>query len=355
MRKTLSRLSLFVVVFTFLTGLVGGQISQAQEPEFERGTVTSGETFVAEASGSALVHGVSETGLYIVRLSEPALASYRGGVSGLAPTSPEVTGKAKLDTSSPDVLAYISYLTQKQAEFVSTVEQSLGRQMEVVYNYVGVLNGLAIRASYEEANEIATLPGVAAVYGDTLRELNTDVGPIHIGAPAIWNGDTGSGFATRGEGIVIGIIDSGINFFHPSFYAMDGGGYIHTNPYGDGVFKGWCATHAGYCNNKLIAAYNFFTPGQPPVDTDGHGSHTASTAGGNAHTASFSIGTTDYNIPIQGVAPRANIVAYKVCDPGCPGSASIASVNSAILDDQVDVLNYSISGSDFPWTDPVEL
>jgi hypothetical protein len=55
------------------------------------------------------------------------------------------------------------------------------------------------------------------------------------------------------------------------------------------------------------------------------------------------------------VLPPANIVAYKVCNPGCPGTASIAAVNSAIATDEVDVLNYSISGSDSPWNDPVDI
>jgi ethanolamine utilization microcompartment shell protein EutS len=55
------------------------------------------------------------------------------------------------------------------------------------------------------------------------------------------------------------------------------------------------------------------------------------------------------------VAPHANIVAYKVCNPSCPETASVAAVDYAIGTDQVDVINYSISGSDSPWTDPVDL
>jgi hypothetical protein len=317
------------------------------------------QTAVTEAAADTVamgnLYGVSETGLYIVRFKDPGLASYTGGIAGLAATSPESTGARKLDANSPASRAYLQYLTENQDQFAAELSQKLGRSVEVAFNYTGVLNAMAVAVSHEEAAQIAAMPGVAAVYGDTYRELTTDVGPGLIGAPAIWNGDTGYGVGTRGEGIIIGVIDSGINSQHPSFAATDGDGYSHTNPYGAGVYKGWCATNPGFCNAKLIAAYGLNPVGATPEDTDGHGSHTASTAGGNAHTATFDVGNETYNIPIQGVAPRANIVAYKVCNPSCPGTASIAAVNSAINNDMVDVLNYSISGSDSPWTDPVDL
>lgn len=44
-------------------------------------------------------------------------------------------------------------------------------------------------------------------------------------------------------------------------------------------------------------------------DTNGHGSHTASTAAGNPHTASY----RGNQIHISGVAPRANLIAYDAC------------------------------------------
>jgi uncharacterized repeat protein (TIGR02543 family) len=252
-------------------------------------------------------------------------------------------------------LAYLDYLQAEQRAALSSVERTLGRSVDVAFQYLAVLNGFAVTLSPREAARVAALPQVRAVYRDVERELDTDVGPNLIGAPAIWNGNTGSGVATRGEGIIIGVIDSGINSAHPSFASTDGDGYTHTNPYGAGIYKGWCAANPSFCNSKLIAAYTFHSNGGSPEDTNGHGSHTASTAGGNAHVASFNVGISAYNLPIQGVAPRANIVAYKVCDPSCPTTASVAAVNSAILNDQVDVLNYSISGGDSPWTDPVDL
>ncbi len=51
-------------------------------------------------AGSGAI-GKSETGLYIVRFADPALASYTGGVAGLAATSPQTTGARRLDVNSP--------------------------------------------------------------------------------------------------------------------------------------------------------------------------------------------------------------------------------------------------------------
>jgi len=74
---------------------------------------------------------------------------------------------------------------------------------------------------------------------------------------------------------------------------------------------GWCVDNPTFCNDKLIGAHNLFTPGTSPEDLDGHGSHTASTAGGNFTELDLDIvgGTT--TLTISGVAPHANLIAYK--------------------------------------------
>ncbi|MBE2198541.1 MAG: S8 family serine peptidase [Anaerolinea sp.] len=157
---------------------------------------------------------------------------------------------------------------------------------------------------------------------------------------------------SMGEGIIIGVIDTGINSSHPSFAAVGGDGYIHTNPYGAGNYVGYCATNPGFCNDKLIGAWALHTSSTNPEDTNGHGSHTAGTAGGNflqdpvlyAPTATYTF------TAVSGVAPHANIIAYQVCFPSCPTSSTTAAVNQAVVDG-VDVTNYSISGGTNPYVE----
>ncbi|WP_129670299.1 S8 family serine peptidase [Candidatus Chloroploca sp. Khr17] len=170
----------------------------------------------------------------------------------------------------------------------------------------------------------------------------------------------------RGEGILIGVIDTGIDPFNPTFAATGADGYTHTNPFGEGVYKGVCADaessayHDGFrCNAKLVGAYTFpatsdsFDPvgRASPFDDYGHGSHTASTAAGNVlHNIQAEGSTFD---KIGGVAPHANLIIYDGClYDSCPTSALVGAIDQA-TQDGVAVINYSIGGSSRdPWVEP---
>lgn len=168
----------------------------------------------------------------------------------------------------------------------------------------------------------------------------------------------------KGEGMLVGIIDTGINFSHPSFAAKGGDGYNHVNPFGAGHYIGVCNPSdpsyqpAKVCNAKLVGARTYpdtIASGDSPEDDDGHGSHTASTVAGNVIIDpllnGISFGT------ISGVAPHANIIAYDGCNVsgGCPTAALVAAIDDAVADG-VDVINYSIGGdSRDPWTDPTAI
>jgi hypothetical protein len=303
----------------------------------------------------------SDTGNWVVRFEDPSLARYAGEVAGLPATSPAVTGAGQLDLSAPASAAYLTYLDGVHDEFVTAMEGTLDRPVQIPFRYQNVLNGMAVTVSAAEAAQLATLPGVASVTPDTERVLETDTSHFLIGSPSFWDGETGPGVATRGEGVVVGLLDTGVNAFHPSFAAVSpGDGFVHQNPFGSGNFVGACdpshPNHQPVCNDKLIGAYNFHTTGPnfPSVlDWNDHGSHVSSTIAGNVHDATFTFGQTELTRTIQGVAPRANVISYLICDPQCPSSAAIAAVNQAIADG-VDVLNYSISGVDNPWVDAVD-
>ena len=90
-------------------------------------------------------------------------------------------------------------------------------------------------------------------------------------------------------------------------------------------------------------------------DSNGHGSHTSSTAAGNAGVEASILGT-NFGM-ISGIAPRAHVIMYRVCGGptgSCYASDSAAAVEQAILDG-VDVLNFSIGGGTNPYSDIVSL
>ncbi|NUT34852.1 MAG: S8 family serine peptidase [Hamadaea sp.] len=288
----------------------------------------------------ALAADTSDTGLWIVHLKEPSVAAHEAG-------------KGKLDVRSATARAYADHLATRQKAAEQRIDKRLGRKVRVTHELRNVLNAIVVEATPPEAARITGLDGVAAVEADAESTLTTDVSHELIGSPAVWGGDTGSELSTRGEGVVVGMLDSGINPRHPAFAATDGEGYTHTNPYGRylGVCDPASPNHDPICNDKLVGAYSFVS-GNSARDANGHGSHTASTAAGNKHETTLTYGPDQIVRTVQGVAPRANLIAYRVCIETCPNTAILAGINQAVAD-RVDVLNYSISGGDAPWSNSI--
>ncbi len=295
-------------------------------------------------------------GVYIITLNNPALANYGGGIRDLAPTSPEVTGAAKVDVNSPEAQAYLAFLAEKRAEFMQRAEERLSRRPEVGYIYDVVLNGLTLQLTASEAEIVKTVAGVKFVEPRQVRQLLTDRGPQWIGAPSAWGApDSCAPGGNCGEGMVIGVVDTGINTDHPSFADPAPDGYDFPDRTNTQYF-GWCNPNVknpplAKCNGKLIGLYSYANSGNDPEDLEGHGSHTASTAGGNRVGAvTFHAPTIDVPMTISGVAPHAMIIAYDACTPsGCNNTDLVAALNQAATD-QVDAVNYSISGSgESPW------
>ena len=244
---------------------------------------------------------------------------------------------------------------------------------QVIHRYNTIFNGASIILEGSKVDAIASMTGVTGVYLDELLQPDCDdsefdyTNPRFIGAPSIWPG------SNAGEGVVVGVLDTGIWPEHPSFAddgtypAPPGGPYVCD--FGDEAFNPNDADFE--CNNKLIGAYDFLDTykaytGLIPYDSDtglgefdsardadGHGTHTSSTAAGNYGVEASMLGV-DRGM-VSGIAPRAHVIMYKVCgDLGCYSSDSAAAVQQAILDG-VDVINFSISGGSSPYSDIVSL
>jgi len=225
----------------------------------------------------------------------------------------------------------------------------LGRPVQVVGTYQLSLNGMAVKLTPAEASAVARMPGVAAVTPDWSERAQSDAGPGWVGAESVWDGSATGGAGTMGEGVVIGIVDTGINMDHASFADVGDDGYNHTNP--RGKYYGWCDednphyTDDVFCNDKLIGLWSADT--DLPEDFHGHGSHVASIAAGNVTSASLYALTTTITRTISGVAPHANIIAYSVEGEAGSGEASGSAIISAteqLIEDGVDVVNCSFGG-----------
>ena len=303
----------------------------------------------------------SPTGRYLVQFSSPPVARFAGDErpdgTRLKATSPAVTGQRRLNVASPAVKTYRSVLESERAEWLQRAAQELGRALQPTAELDLTAHGIVVSLSPAEAQKLAQLPGVRAVLPDRIFRMETDAGPEWVGAPPVWQGQNGHG-PNLGEGVVVGVLDGGVNWDHPAFADPAPDGYDHSNPKGRRF--GLCSSAQVNCNDKLIGVYEFTADDQQGRDVDGHGSHVASTAVGNVRTQEIEAITTTLALNVSGVAPHANLISYRVCredDPettsfeGCNFTAIGEALDQAVSDG-VDVINFSISGD--PETSPWE-
>ena len=312
--------------------------------------------------------------LYMVLLDDQPLATYRGETGSLKATSilsnpnNKRANNGTLDVNSAVSQQYVQYLHGQRSKTLAQAKSRLNRQLTLHADYQIALNGFSTELSEKEAQTLASVPGVKRVQKVELRHLNTDSGPAHIQAPSAWDGSA-TGVGSMGEGVIVAIMDTGINHTSASFADIGGDGYDHVNPLGEGTYLGHCSDSelAHYCNDKLIGIWahegilDDYTPegdDRIGIDHNGHGSHVASTTAGNivkdvavynaiGEEAEFSFGQ------ISGVAPHANIVSYQVCaaDAGCWPDVTALAVEHAIANG-VQVINYSVGGgASDPWND----
>ncbi|KAH7690741.1 Peptidase S8 subtilisin-related protein [Dioscorea alata] len=202
----------------------------------------------------------------------------------------------------------------------------------MIYMYEKVISGFSARLTLQELNEVTKKDGFIAAYPNHLHTRLTTHTPEFLGLNlqnGLWNSNG------HGEGIIIGVLDGGVLPNHPSF--SDEG--IPKPPL---KWKGRCDFNASLCNNKIIGARTFLDgiTGMAPMDEDGHGTHTASTAAGNLVAGAEVLGNAK-GIAV-GMAPKAHLAIYKVCGLETCANADILAAMDAAISDGVDVLSISL-------------
>ncbi|WOL05937.1 subtilisin-like protease SBT1.6 [Canna indica] len=228
--------------------------------------------------------------------------------------------------------------------------------LPLLHVYDTVFHGFSASLTQTRAAALASHPNVLAVFEDRVRPLDTTRSPQFLGLRnqvGLWSD------SDYGSDVIVGVLDTGIWPERRSFSDRNLGPVPSR-------WRGACETGPGFqaslCNLKLIGA-RFFSKGhdaafaagggginetvesRSPRDSDGHGTHTASTAAGrhafDASMAGYATGIA------KGVAPKARIASYKVCwkGAGCLDSDILAGFDRAVADG-VDVISVSIGGGD---------
>ena len=316
---------------------------------------------LAETDQELLARNDAEQTQVMIKLDYDAVASYEGGLGGLAATSPRATGQPLTGSSAAEV-AYTAHIQSQESAFVAQLTQQVPNA-QVHASLRTVYGGIAAAIPANAVETVLAIPGVVAVQYNKLEQPLTDSSPAFVNAIGAY--DALGTTSDAGEGVIYGNLDTGIWPEHPSFADL---GNLSAPPgparecnYGDNPLTP--ALDVFVCQNKLIGGAHFTDlydalEGDDPYegtarDGDGHGTHTSSTSAGNILEEAEVYGVD--RGPIHGLAPGAWVIEYKVCGPeGCYDSDSAAAVGQAILDG-VDVINFSISGGSVPFSDPVEL
>jgi subtilisin family serine protease len=346
----------FAVLAAIVATVIAGGPAAAAEPKFRDKPLAQKGAMLRLSTDAVADRG--STRVFIVQMAGDPAIRYQGGVSGFAKSAPE-QGQ-RYDARSSQAQMYGAQLVQQQEAVLARVGASGGK----IYSFRHVFNGFAARMTEQQAARLRKDKNVLRVWEDQAMPLDTNNSPRFLGLL-----DEHDGLRTklglRGKNVIIGVLDSGIVQEHPSLdptgFGPPPAGWTGTCEAGDG----FAATD---CNNKLIGA-RFYVDGfgaanvvptefLSPRDSDGHGTHTATTAAGNAHVQAVLAGKPVATI--SGVAPRARIAAYKVCwqAPGAPTSSCFFSDSAAATDqavaDGVDILTFSV-GTAFSFIDPQDL
>ncbi|XP_072987307.1 subtilisin-like protease [Typha latifolia] len=220
----------------------------------------------------------------------------------------------------------------------SFLPEATSGESRLIHSYTEVFSGFAARLTEDELANISNKPGFVRSYPDRVLQLLTTHTPQFLGLTpgnGLWNS------SNYGEGVIIGLLDTGITPTHPSF--SDEG-----MPPPPKKWRGSCAFEKG-CNNKLIGAKSLVERSQKaPFDGVGHGTHTSSTAAGNFVADAEAFGLAGGMA--VGIAPRAHVAMYRVCNvTGCSGATILAGMDAAVKDG-VDVLSLSLGGPSLPFS-----
>ncbi|KAI3793303.1 hypothetical protein L1987_35920 [Smallanthus sonchifolius] len=252
-----------------------------------------------------------------------------------------------LAADSNDLKTYIVYMGDlPKSDFsVASLHTNMLQQVtgsraskSLLWSYKRSFNGFVAKLTEDEKNQLARMEGVVSVFQSRKKQLHTTRSWDFMGFPQ----DVKR--APLESDVIVGMLDTGVWPESDSF--KDGG--FGPPP---SKWKGSCPSANFTCNNKLIGAKYYNTEGEArdeelsARDTEGHGTHTASTVAGRAVNNASLLGLA--NGTARGGVPSARIAVYKICfEDGCSDADILAAFDDAIADG-VDIISLSVGGS-FP-------
>ncbi len=264
--------------------------------------------------------------------------------------------------------AQASNLASEQAQFISSLP-SFGINTQVLAQTQYVVNMVTLVVNASEVEALRARADVKGVYPVRYFERDTSSSMQNIGAPSAWDGSLGGEYL--GEGVVISIIDSGIDYTHTHFGGNGDFSLSATYP-----SRNVIGDDPNFPGPKVIGGYDFAgdlygtvddfpTPDPDPADCPisegfvGHGTHVAGIAAGygvkSDGTTFGNPGESYDNLPAgmligPGAAPMASLLAMKVfgCDGGTGDFVVVQAIDASVSGQYggpADIINMSLGSA----------
>ncbi|KHF39124.1 S8 family serine peptidase [Halalkalibacter okhensis] len=211
-----------------------------------------------------------------------------------------------------------SKLASERNKVVDAVKDKV-KNAKVNREYEHVFSGFSVELPGNRVAELATIPGVKAVYPNveyTVDSVEVDpevFNPNMVESAPFIGSDLAWDAGYTGEGITVAVIDTGTDYTHPDL------------EHAFGEYKGW----------------DFVDNDDDPQETP-----TGDPRGGSTNHGTHVAGTVAANGEIKGVAPEASLLAYRVLGPGGSGTTEnvVAGIERAVQDG-ADVMNLSLGNT----------
>lgn len=222
---------------------------------------------------------------------------------------------------------------QNQQTIKTKVEKIAGNKAQRSFGYL--LNGFSIDVKYKDVETIRNLPGVADVTAATVYHPTSVEANQLANIPQVWEE-----YQLKGEGMVVSIIDTGIDPSHKDLRLSDTTKEKITLEESQTSITEM--GHGKAFTRKIPYGYNYADNNTTIIDenpvTNMHGMHVAGIAAANGIGA-------DSTTAVLGVAPEAQLLAMKVFS-NSSGAVALNDDVIAAIEDSVklgaDILNMSL-------------
>ncbi|RDU35291.1 lactocepin [Neobacillus piezotolerans] len=263
----------------------------------------------------------------------------------------ELDGNAPVETATNKGVKYdkLAKAERKQLEKAAKDKQKAakdninGKKLGIKYEqeFNAIVNGFSAVVKFSDIEKIKEVPEVKQVYLANEYQLPAEKPDMKYSKELVEAQDAWRDFGYKGEGMVVGIIDSGVDPSHKDFLLTDSS----SAKLSKGAVENEIAESSlpgKYFNDKVPYGWNYMDNNDNTLDgnatTGMHGMHVAGTVAANGD---------EENGGIKGVAPEAQILALRVFgeeQPSTWGDIYIKAIDDAIKLG-ADVLNMSLGST----------